>query len=191
VLAVAIAGYALYMVADLYVLRDHPLLGPHYRDRPVALLSHLGLGAIALMIGPFQFLEKFRQAQPWLHRWSGWFYVFSCLASGLAAISLAFHSSQGLVAQAGFVVLGGLWIATTTSAFLMARSRDFAQHKRWMIRSYALTYAAVSLRIILPAELALGVPFDTAYSIVAWACWVPNLLIAEWGFLRRQRPVST
>jgi len=49
-----------------------------------------------------------------------------------------------------------------------------------MIRSFALTFAAVMLRIILPLELASGVPFSTAYKIVSWACWVPNLVVAEW-----------
>jgi hypothetical protein len=59
-----------------------------------------------------------------------------------------------------------------------------------MIRSYALTLAAVTLRLWLPLSQVAGIDFMTAYVAIAWLCWVPNLLVAEW-FLRRRprRPV--
>ena len=53
-------------------------------------------------------------------------------------------------------------------------------HRRWMIRSYALTAAAITLRLYLPLLSHLGIPFDMSYPVVAWLCWVPNLLFAEW-----------
>ncbi|MEQ1730362.1 MAG: DUF2306 domain-containing protein [Vicinamibacterales bacterium] len=56
-----------------------------------------------------------------------------------------------------------------------------------MIRSFALTYAAVTLRLYVPLSMAAGVPFDVAYPVIAWACWVPNLLVAEWLFVPRSR----
>ena len=49
-----------------------------------------------------------------------------------------------------------------------------------MVRSYALTLAAVTLRFYLPASLANGLPFEAVYAVIAWACWVPNLIVAEW-----------
>jgi hypothetical protein len=52
-----------------------------------------------------------------------------------------------------------------------------------MIRSFALTFAAVTLRLYLPASQIAGMPFPAAYSAIAWLCWVPNLLVAEW-FIR-------
>ena len=55
-----------------------------------------------------------------------------------------------------------------------------------MIRSYALTLAAVTLRIYVPVGLALGVPFADAYQAISWLCWVPNLVVAEWFVLRRR-----
>jgi hypothetical protein len=48
-----------------------------------------------------------------------------------------------------------------------------------MIRSFALTLAAVALRVYLPSALAAGIEFETAYPIIAWLCWVPNLLVVE------------
>jgi hypothetical protein len=55
----------------------------------------------------------------------------------------------------------------------------------------ALTFAVVTLRFILPAELAAGMPLHDAYQLVAWACWVPNLIVAEWFFLRPRHREAT
>jgi len=52
-------------------------------------------------------------------------------------------------------------------------------HRRWMIRSFSLTLAAVTLRIYLPIAAAAGLPFHDVYRAVAWFRWVPNLLVAE------------
>ena len=57
---------------------------------------------------------------------------------------------------------------------------DIESHRQWMIRSYALAFAAVTLRIYMPfMQAVLGMEFLDAYLIVAWMCWVPNLLVAE------------
>lgn len=56
---------------------------------------------------------------------------------------------------------------------------DFQAHRKWMARSFALTFGAVTLRIYLPSFLAMGLPFDKAYPLVAWVSWVPNLLAVE------------
>jgi hypothetical protein len=48
-----------------------------------------------------------------------------------------------------------------------------------MIRSFALTFAAVTLRIYLPLSLAAGLDYADSYPVIAWLCWVPNLLVAQ------------
>jgi hypothetical protein len=53
-----------------------------------------------------------------------------------------------------------------------------------MARSAALTCAALTLRLYLPFPPALGFTFAEGYRFIAWACWVPNLLVVEY-FLRR------
>jgi predicted membrane protein DUF2306 len=55
---------------------------------------------------------------------------------------------------------------------------DAIRHRRWMIRSYALT-AAITLRIHLPLIFAFHWPFRFAYPAIAWLCWIPNALAAE------------
>lgn len=185
-LAIAVAGYALVLLF-LADISSNNFLGHHFHNRPVALYAHLGLGALALILGAFQFLGTLRAKKPAVHRWIGRFYISFCLASGVAGFFMAL-SSQIPDAKYGFIGLAVAWIAASSMGYLKARARDFTAHREWMIRSYALTYAAVTLRVLLPLQLINGVPFETAYLVVSWACWVPNLLIAEWLFVRRQRP---
>jgi hypothetical protein len=80
-------------------------------------------------------------------------------------------------------------VAPTTVAFLRIRHGKAQSHREWMTRSYALIVAAVTLRLY---SLLLEAVFGeyNGYAIVAWACWVPNLLFAEWlirSKLRRHR----
>lgn len=79
----------------------------------------------------------------------------------------------------GFGLLAIAWLATTIRGIGLAMQGDRLAHRRWMIRSIALTLAAVSLRLQVFATLLLDLPFDTAYSVIAWLCWVPNLIVAE------------
>jgi hypothetical protein len=34
-------------------------------------------------------------------------------------------------------------------------------------------------------SIALHIPFEEAYPAIAWLCWVPNLMVAEWAIVRR------
>ncbi len=153
------------------------VLRPNLLGHPFPFWVHVTLGPIALLLGVWQFLPLTRR-HPW-HRWAGRLYVVCCLVSALAAFVVAFTTEGGPVAAAGFVSLAVLWFATTLLAYLRVRSRQYAAHRRWMIRSYALTCAAITLRILLPAGTAAGLGFMASYAIAAWGCWTINLLIAE------------
>ncbi len=183
VMAIGVAGYgAIAMILSLS--GQLPSMVHHFPDRTTAAAVHFGVGGFVLLIGPFQFLPKLRAGWPALHRWTGRMYVAGCLASGVAALVLATDTITGSFATAGFTLLALSWITATSMAFVLALKRKFAEHRRWMIRSYALTLAAVTLRVYLPSSLALEIPFEIAYPIISFACWVPNAIVAEW-MLRR------
>jgi uncharacterized membrane protein len=159
------------------------------------LVIHAGFASVALILGAFQLFPRFRARWPAWHRRSGTLYVICCLAGGVAGLVLAAGSSSGPIATAGFGLLAILWIGATANAWRLARAHDFVRHRRWMIRSYALTFAAVTLRLYLPIAL-LG-PFDgvAAYRAISFLCWVPNLIVAElWlrrgGGLRTSPPLA-
>jgi predicted membrane protein DUF2306 len=181
-LAVAVSAYA---VAVLTV----PAFGPPFiAERraviPWAVVGHLAGGAVALLTGAHQLNPALRTRFLEAHRWTGRMYLLAVAVGGTCGLALALRSQGGFVTHVGFGLLAVLWLATTGMAYLRIRARDQAGHRRWMFRSYALTFAAVTLRIYLPASLFAGLPFLPAYQAIAWACWVPNLLVTEWWFLR-------
>jgi uncharacterized membrane protein len=147
--------------------------------RTGVLVFHAGAASVALILGAFQLFPRFRGRWPAWHRRSGTIYVTCCIAGGLAGLVLAAGSSSGPIATAGFGLLAVLWVGFTANAWRLAKARDFAAHRRWMIRSYALTFAAVTLRLYLP--IALMSPLDgvAAYRAISFLCWVPNLIVAE------------
>jgi uncharacterized membrane protein len=188
-LALAVAGYAMAL-----------LLAPPVRTgfvrallalSPLAAPLHFGGGAIALVAGALQAHRGLRLRRPDIHRWTGRLYLLAVLASGSAGLLLATRSSAGPIAQWGFGLMAVLWLATTVVGWRHARAGRYQDHRGWMIRSYALTLAAVTLRVWLPLSQVAGIPFLTAYVAIAWLCWVPNLLVAEWFLRRRPRgPVA-
>jgi uncharacterized membrane protein YfcA len=143
------------------------------------LAIHVAGAATALLVAPAQFLASIRTRYRAVHRSLGRVYAVACLVGGAAGCILALGASTGPIATAGFGLLAVLWVAITARAWNRARRRDFAAHRAWMIRSFALTFAAVTLRLYLPLLAFLPVGFDDGYRAISFLCWVPNLLVAE------------
>jgi uncharacterized membrane protein len=177
-LALAVAGYAITM---LFAPEFRPLfVRTLFEERPVAAFVHFMGGAIALVAGAFQLNSRLRTRFIGAHRWLGRLYVLAVLIGGVAAFALALHSFGGLIAHLGFGLLAVCWLGSTLNAYRHIRHGNLSTHRRWMIRSYALTLAAVTLRLYLPSSQLAGFTMTMAYPVIAWLCWVPNLLIAEW-----------
>jgi len=145
----------------------------------LAFRFHIFLGGLSLLTGWTQFSSKLRSRRLSLHRTLGKIYVLSVLISGISGLYIAFFSTGGLVSQWGFSLLAVSWLFTTYMAFSKIRIMDIDSHQQWMIRSYALAFAAVTLRIYLPVSQMAGIAFLDAYPIISWLCWVPNLIVAE------------
>lgn len=186
VMALLIALYAL--VALVIPGFGPPFLAERRAEMPWAVYAHLAGSLWALAVGPFQLHQRLRDSALGRHRWLGRSYVTGVFIGGAGALALAPRAQTGAVAQAGFGLLGVLWLAFTTLAWVRIRSGEQEAHRRWMIRSYALTLAAVTLRIYLPVTGVMGVPFALSYPAIAWMCWMPNLAVAEVWLARHPRP---
>jgi hypothetical protein len=92
---------------------------------------------------------------------------------------IAPHAQTGWIAAWGFLTLGAAWMVTTGLAVRFILRADAIQHRRWMIRSYALTAAAITLRIYLPLVFVFHWPFAIGYPAIAWLCWIPNVTAVE------------
>lgn len=147
----------------------------------LAFYCHILPGGMALLAGWSQFITTFRNKYLSLHRWLGRVYVSAVLISGSAGLYLAWFATGGMISILGFGMLALLWLITTGRAYQLIRTGRSAQHHQWMIRSYALCFAAVTLRLWLPfLDNSIGLDFFVAYRLVAWLCWVPNLMVGEW-----------
>src|SRR5216683_1282400 len=153
--------------------------------------EHFSRYIVPLLTGPWQFSEKLRARWLNLHRWLGRFYLLEVAVGSIAGLAMATVSEEGLPTHFGFGMLAVLWFFTGLQAYRMVRGGNIVAHRQWMIRNFALTLAAVTLRNYLPLMLiVLHWSFRSSYITVSWLCWVPNLLIAEWMLRRRARSLE-
>jgi hypothetical protein len=195
-MAVLAAGVALYSLrycgalADVWLDTD-PRLRAVIAAAPIQALAHMLIGPVALLTGPLQFLPGLRAAHPRAHRWLGRIYVVACLVSGTAALATAPFASGGPVAGFGYGILAVLWVATTLGAWRAAVQRHFPMHRLLMRFSYAMTFAAVTLRLQIPVGFALGYQSYSAMSVwLAYTAWIPNVVVVALYSLdeTRRRP---
>jgi uncharacterized membrane protein len=163
----------------------HPQMRATFEAHRLGIYAHVFASLLALALGPFQFSARLRTTRRALHRWLGRVYLGVGVAvGGLAGLYMALHAFGGIAARLGFACLALAWLYSGLRAYLAIRSHDAASHRRWMVRNFALTFAAVTLRLYLPSSMAVGVSFELAYPAIAWLCWVPNLVVAELWFNR-------
>jgi uncharacterized membrane protein len=183
-LALGVGAYALS--ALLAPSLRSPFVTSLFASAQLAITVHLAGGIIAIVVGALQLNVRLRARFLPTHRWLGRLYVIAVTASGVAGLVLALNSTGGLVSHFGFGLMATLWLLTTLMAYREVLNGRIAAHRRWMLRSYALTLAAVTLRFYLPLSQIYGIEFIAAYQTISWLCWVPNLLVVEWLILPRQ-----
>ncbi|WP_433945047.1 DUF2306 domain-containing protein [Paenibacillus sp. SN-8-1] len=147
------------------------------------LYLHIATGIIAISIGWIQFIESIRKKYSSLHRTLGKIYSGCVIFSGGAGLFIAFNATGGWISTVGFLLLSLSWLYTVIKGLrAIVVEQDLHNHKNWMLRNYALTLAAVTLRIYLPVCMLLfGFDdFYVYYRAIAWLCWIPNLIFAEW-----------
>lgn len=203
--SLGIVGYvvATYAQAGLPLDGSRGGLAATYAKRPLgiqlAFYVHIVAASVALLAGPFQFSSALRRRSRALHRWTGRVYLAGVGLGAPAAFVMSFVSSIAFDGFFGFGGLALLWAGTTWRAYRAVRGGDLANHRAWMIRSFALTYAAVTLRawlgiLILLQTITADGPvdgahvFDTAYAVLPFLAWLPNLVVAEFLIRRRGLP---
>ena len=188
VLSLLVGAYALFLVVTGFQFVPASVAGNQFPSA-LGLRTHITAAAVALVTGPFQFLRPLRRRFPVAHHGIGGVYIVACLIGGTAAGLIAIFTTGGPVAGLGFLLAAVAWLGATIIALLAVRRREFEAHQRWMIRSWAVAFGAVTLRIYLPVGTTAGLEFEQIYPYVAWLCWVPNLLVAQL-FVRRARGVA-
>ncbi len=163
---------------DFLLTKQHIIHLSYYRW---SFYFHIFSSLFILMAGLSQFSKTILLKQKNLHRVIGKGYVFLILfISAPSALYMSFYGNGGWPSRISFILLSCLWWWTTFVAFNKIRQGDVQSHKAFMIRSYALTLSAVSLRMyqMIIGYFNLMNPVD-AYVMLAWISWIGNILIAE------------
>jgi hypothetical protein len=143
--------------------------------------SHVLVAGVILLAGIFQLHPVSRKKFPRVHRWLGYFYVMGILFfAAPGGLVMSFFIDRGHPVLISFLLQTALWFYCTAMAFHRIRKRDIEAHRAWMWRSYALTFAAITLRVyIFFISWSVNLAEPGAYATLAWLSWVPNLIAAE------------
>lgn len=165
------------------------------------LVVHIFTAAVALVTGPAQFIAAVRTRRG-LHRTLGRVYLLAgVLPAAVTAVPLALWSGRPLT-QVSLTTAAVLWLVTGALAYRAARRRDFAAHRGWMMRNYALTFLAVTSRVLVPLLLvawsfaggpglaSIGERAPSMIPIGQTLGWILNLAVAEHLIRRRRRPAT-
>lgn len=174
--------YLLNSVPDLAATGDE--LALHYAAQPgwaqTVLVLHAAPGGLALLLSPVQLVARVRDRAPRVHRVVGRIALVAIGVGGVAGLALSTVSLAGPQGTAGFGTLAVLWVTCAALGLRAILRGDVAAHRRWMIRTFALTYAGVTLRLWLIVLIPLlDGDFMAAYRFTPFLSWVPNLVIAE------------
>jgi uncharacterized membrane protein YozB (DUF420 family) len=156
-----------------------------------AYYSHVLVAAIILLIGFFQVNPTFGLRWRKTHRLLGKIYVGGILFfSAPGGLVMSIFINRGPVVQASFVLQCSLWFIFTWLAYVCIHQRDIQAHRKWMLRSFALTLAAITLRVyVFLGSWSFDLSHPTAYATIAWLSWVPNLLVCELYLRASNRPI--
>jgi uncharacterized membrane protein YozB (DUF420 family) len=183
---VLIGGFAVFFYIE-YAIRyfdwSAESYGPYYWGKRVPLGFHLLGSSLALALGLPQFWMGFRNRFMNVHRWTGRLYVLGVLIGSIGAFLMSTTPEQSLGFGFAFSLfaLAVAWVTTTGAAFFAIIRRKIKLHKEWMIRSYIVTLAFVTFRLLsdyVPYD-SWGLDHADYNTAMMWSCWVFPLMISE------------
>lgn len=201
VLGLVTVGMVVYLLSayvppDMTTSRVPPRSSLHY----VLLVAHIFTAAVAAVAGIAQFLPWVRRRHPAMHRWTGRAYFFlGVFPSSVVAIPVAVLGPFGSANQAALLMLDVLWIITGVAGYRAIRQHRYADHRRWMIRNFALIFGSIASRFWIPVMVLVTAPQATSvayggdtvaisHDIASGSAWLGaavTLLIAEYYIQRR------
>lgn len=191
VLAAILSNYPDYFPPDFGSLflqgREATFTGVY----PAAFYVHIFSGPVVLVNGLVLLSDTVRERCRGLHRWLGRIQVAVLLLLVLpTGVVMSRHAFGGWPAGLSFLLLSVATAVCAIAGVVHARRRQFARHRRWMVRSYVLICSAVALRLISGTAGLVEVSNpEEAYVVAAWASWLVPLAAYESQFLSRaERP---
>jgi uncharacterized membrane protein len=132
--------------------RNNPAaaLDAHFANHRTLTLAHILPAMLFMVLGPLQFVRSLRSKYPQLHRWSGRIFLTASAVVGITGLTMAFGKTiGGLDEKAAITLFGTFFLLALAKALWHALRREFAQHREWMIRGYAIGLAVATIRPIM------------------------------------------
>ena len=144
---------------------------------------HVFTSPLVILTGLIQFSPALIRKSPNIHRISGKIYLIVLVfITGPAAFVMSLYANGSYPAQVSFTLLSVLWVFFGIAGYWFIRKKNFLKHSNFLLRSYALTLSAVTLRLYAYLfdlfNLDTGGPIET-YILLSYLSWIPNLLFAE------------
>jgi hypothetical protein len=156
-----------------------------------AYYAHVLIAAIILLAGFFQIHPTIGLRWRKIHRVLGKVYVGGILLfAAPGGLVMSLFINRGPVVQASFLFQCAFWFVFTWLAYVRIRQRDVQAHRQWILRSFALTLAAITLRVyVFLGSWSFDLSQPMAYGTIAWLSWVPNLIMCEMYLRASNRPI--
>src|SRR5713226_9883357 len=133
-------------------------LDAHFANHAALTLAHILPAMLFMVLGPLQFVRSLRSKHPQLHRWSGRIFLTASAVVGMTGLTMAFGKTiGGLDEKAAITLFGTFFLIALAKALWHALRREFAQHREWMIRGYAIGLAVATIRPIMGTFFAAAV----------------------------------
>lgn len=157
---------------------------------PVPVIVHIICVSVYSFLGAFQFASALRRRRPGWHRAAGRILVPCGIGTALSGLWMSLFYAHppdtGPALTAIRVVVGSAMLAAIVLGFAEIRRRNFARHRAWMIRAYAIAMGAGTQAFTqLPWILVAGPLDKTSKAILMAAGWAINIVVAEWIIRRR------
>jgi len=191
------ALYALPRYLSLDPAQSRSQLNPAHSTHFGMVVAHVITGNLALITVLLQLWPWLRRNYPQVHRLSGRIYILGGVlpATALALFTLIPFRDGGFggPGSMGLAANGVLWVIATAIGWRMARRRQWAQHQRWMIYSFALALGTSWGRVLFETittypSLGKHISIYALIDFSSWLGWLLGLLIAHlWVEHRGQR----
>jgi uncharacterized membrane protein len=166
-----------------------------YIAHPWLAYLHIAPGVIYLLGAPVQLSRRFRTRHYRVHRTLGRVLLTCALVAGLFALLFGIPHAWGGASESVATVVFGCWFLTClVLAFLAIRRHDVRQHRRWMIRAFAIGIGVGTIRIwvgifegveqMIFQGTTPATPDPAMFGVAFWLAFAMHAAIGEW-WLRR------
>ena len=174
-------------------------LDAHFAGERALVLTHILPAILFMVLGPLQFVRSLRTRYPQVHRWWGRLFLAASAVVGVSGLKLAFGKTiGGLDEKAAITLFGTFFLISLSKALWHALHREFAQHREWMIRGYAIGLAVATIRPIMGGFFAAALMSGHApqpkefFGAAFWIGFTLQTIAAEiWiNYTRPHQPVE-